>query len=258
MVALLIAIVILFLPCCGVLDYTEITVELPEPPPLWPAKLTDGVFLVRYLESADFSTGVIGEIEISPGSRSVRLRLPNLPVVPVIAVPRFGIPPAALKACGAIHPRQLADGDRLTLTWADGFLAQLLLECAASGDSVQAVNTPKLQLEILKRSGGNPWRLDTHALKMAVVNETLAYRSLKLLPSHDVEIEAAPGRWIDGNPHSLTPVERLSGDAVFPDLSEGVHSFFRVDGNDRIDISVESTGWTAVYPVRGGGSAGNW
>ena len=242
------------LSCCGVLDCTEVTVELPAPPALWPAELKAGTFLVRYLESA----GSIGEIEIGPGNRSAQLRLPNLPVVPVVAVPRFGRPPAALKASGAVYPRQLKEGEKLTLTWADGFLAQLLLECAVSGDSVQAVNTPKLQLGLLDRSDGDPWRLDARALKTAIVNETLAYRSLKLLPRHDIALETLPGKWIGGNPLSLSLIDCSSGEAVFTDLAEGVHSFFLVGGSDRIDISVSSSGWTAVNPVTGGGSAGNW
>ncbi len=254
MTAILIAVASFSLTCCGALDSVEITVELPEPPSLWPSKLSAGSYLIRYLESARS----VGEIEVAPGIRSVLLRLPKLAVVPVIALPQFGRPPAVLHGSGAVFPRQLEEGDRLSLTWAEGFLAQLLLECAVSGDSMQAVNTPKLQLELLDRSDGDPWRLDFDALKSAIVNETLAFRSLKLLPRHDVTMEVKPGIWIGGNPLSLSGIDCTSGEAVFSDLPEGVHSFFLVDGNERIDISVRSTGWTAINTVTGAGSTGNW
>jgi hypothetical protein len=253
-VTLLIVIAFCSLSCCGVLNGTEILVELPEPPAHWPAKLTAGKYIVKYLESK----GSIREIEIDPGNRSVLLRLPSLPVVPVIALPQFGSPPAELKACGAIYPGQLKEGDRLALTWAGGFLAQMLLECAMSGDSMQAVNTPKLQQEILDRSEGNPWHLDPRVLTTGIVDETLAYRSLRLLPRHDIVVEALPGRWISGNPLSFSLINCPSGEAIFTDLAEGIHSFFFIDGNDRIDVSVSSTGWTAVNPVTGAGSTGNW
>ena len=258
MTVLSIVTIVFLLQSCGFINYTEITVELPQPPASWPAELTGGVFVVRYLESGDLSGGTIGEIEIGSQVRSLRLRLPNLPVVPVVAVPVYGNPPAVLKPCGAIYPSQKKEGERLGLTWAEGFLAELLLTCASSGGSMQAVNTPKLQFELLGRSDGDPWRLDVHELLTAVVSETLSYRSLKLLPAHEVTLEAPPGRWISGNPLRRRPVEGAHGVVVFADLPEGVHSFFRAGGNGRIDISVEPDGWTAVYPVTGGGSTGNW
>ena len=133
-----------------------------------------------------------------------------------------------------------------------------MLDCAASGASIQAVNTVKLQLALLARSEGDPWRLDMETLKAAITNQTLASMSLKLLPTHDVMTQAAAGRWVSGNPLSTIPTVSLGQSALFAELPEGVHSFFLVDENERIDIAVDSKGWTVIHPVNGGGSSGNW
>ena len=250
--------VLFFFPCCGVFEYTEVTVELPRSPSGWPDYLTDGIFVVRYLDSANIARPTVGEIEIGPGANSVCLRLPNLPVVPVAAAPLYGTPPAELKPCGAIFPGQLKEGKRLRLAWAVGFLAETLIDCAGTGSSMQAVNPLKLHREILSCTDGDPWRLDGDALKAAVESETLSYRSLRVLPLYDVVIEAAKGDWVHGNPLSRSSVEWQDGKVVFSGLPEGVHSFFRLGGIERIDISVGPSGWIAIYPVTGGGSAGNW
>ncbi len=239
---------------CGVSTHTEIVVEFPPFPPFWPEELVSAPMELRYLEGP----GRVGEVVLAPGVRQTRVRIQKLPVVPFAASPSFGEPPAALGSCGGVYPADCPEhGEIVVLTWEEGFLADMLVSCAASGNAVQAVNVEKLQSEIMERSGGNPRLLQAATLRSAIVNGTLNYRSLRLQPVYEVSLEASPGRWISGDPLSPLPIAcdgvlRLSG------LSEGMYSFFLLGGSQRIDIHLSATGWTAVHFAREAGAAGNW
>jgi len=243
----------LCLTSCGVFTYTDIYVEFPAPPPQWPEMFTGCRYVVRFLGAA----GSVAEIETGPGAGGVFLRVPKLPVVPVSAAPLYGEPPAAVRPCGGVYPFHLDGEDTLRLTWDSGFLAEALLCSAGAGDSMLAVNVEKLEAEILEKSEGDPWRLDGDAIRAAIADETLSYRSLRLLPCLDVTIEAAAGSWTGGNPLSPVPVVTAGTTLFLPALPVGVHSYFLSGGAERIDISVTQRDWTAIRPVKGDGTGGS-
>ncbi|MBN1686535.1 MAG: hypothetical protein JW852_07755 [Spirochaetales bacterium] len=242
------------LSSCAFFEYIDITVELPAFPPSWYAGVPSSGYVVRYLEA----TGSVGTVEVKAGVKLVRLRIPRLPVVPVAASPVAGTPPAALKPCGGVFPGQVDSEEVLRLSWEDGFLAEVLLGCAVSGDAMQAVNLHKLAAELSEKSGGNPWFLNGDTIMRAIAGGTLSYGSLRMLPVHDVTIEAAPGRWVGGNPLAAAPVDCPAGKLILAGLTDGLHSYFLIGGGARIDISVASGGWTAIDPVTGAGSSGRW
>jgi len=155
-----------------------------------------------------------------------------------------------------VYPVDLDSHGELPLRWEEGFLAELLLRCAGAGDHLQAVNVKKLRSHIADRSEGNPWRLDGRTLSSALACGRLSLRNLKLLPSGDVELEAAPGRWISGNPMIEVPVES-DGRLTLRELPEGIHSFFLLHGTGRIDISVSESRWQAIDFSAKAGSGGS-
>jgi len=241
---------LLCLSSCGLGLYTTVCVQLPPPPPCWPEKLSTCGYVLRYLREP----GNIEEIVIPPDTTEARIRIRKLPAVPVSAVPVYGSPPASLRACGAVFPDEDDSSGVLKLTWEDGFLAGVLLRCASVSRAVQAVNITKLKREIRKRTDGNPWLLDPGALESAIVDEKLTSRSLKLLPCRDIALDAAPGRWISGNP--LLPLPAVcDGTLALNAIPEGIHTYFLLRGEERIDISVTAEGWTAICPARGTGTS---
>jgi hypothetical protein len=238
---------------CGGVTTVDICVKLPDPPPCWPEELKDCPYVLRYLEEP----GSVGELVVAPGNEEAYLTISKLPVVPVTAVPQYGTPPAAVRPCGAVYPADLGQDGTLRLSWEEGFLAELCLRCAGSGDHLQAVHIEKLRSFISKRSDGNPWLLDPAAISSAIAGGTLSARSLKTLPRSDVMLQAAPGRWVSGNPTNCTPVE-CHGTLILSGLPQGVHSYFALGDEGRIDISIVENGWIAIDMSATTGSSGNW
>lgn len=121
------------------------------------------------------------------------------------------------------------------------------------------MNIERLDRELRRRSGGDPWLLDRNEILSSLAY--LGFRSdrIRLLPGRPVELHAAPGDWISGDP--LSPIFAADDDAVLrlPEAREGFHSFFRSGVQDeRLDSWVTQGGWLSRSWPTGIGESGRW
>jgi len=174
----------------------EIEVQIPPLPPGASACIDSRVLLKVDSEES-------GGIDISARAGELRkLKLPKAQVTVFTAIYEGGVPPA-----GAVLPWDGEEGDRVVLSFAQGFCSAVFTRLAEAGMPLSVVNYRRLSRECCLRSGGNPFLLDTERIFRALLAGNFSIRDIVMLPEYRLPSGALPqGEWIPANPLADTLV----------------------------------------------------
>lgn len=201
------------------------------------------------------------ESRVVAGQGSLRLTIEKRTNLPILDYPLIAGRSDLLRPAGAVFPLDLEGRGRISTSYREGFLAELLVPVSATGELLEAVNVRRLRREIWERSSGDPWRLDRDAILQTLMFGAMRSDRIRARPCFDLSLEARAGTWVSGDPFygpivvgSEQPVLALRG------LPSGAHRFFRVDDDmvERIDVEVTDSGWEWMDVLTGCGGSGRW
>lgn len=140
----------------------------------------------------------------SPGVREVLLRIDTTPGTPVLAYPIFRDVWDHFLPAGGIYPDGVEAGERLVLSWRDGFLAERYRSLIDRGIATEIVNTAKVRRRIDIVAGPDPWILDSVLLENEMAQRTLSAESVQRRQTREVRLGVgaalaaalAPGTWL--------------------------------------------------------------
>ena len=209
----------------------RILVRIPRPPDHWIRAFPDLRFRVLGLDAAGAPQEVTagwscGDVPISCWKRT------NTPVLayPVVSsVDDAG--PADLRPAGGLFPLHLgtaAEKDTLHLSWADGFLAALLLDLCEADADVSAIDASILAERF--RRFPDPWDLDGTTIAAEMADGSFGLRDIGLLPAREVVIRPGSGEWFLESPFRAPCRVSEGEDLSLGRLSVGMHALYEVAG----------------------------
>lgn len=240
------------LGCCSLYCPTlEVSVILPEVPAHWRGTFPE---IELHLEWPG-AGGSTGSMVWDDPLRQVELRLPKRTYLPVVARPRLPRPGLDLPCAGAVFPLDLGPEQGLHVSWAQGPLAQLLLDLAGHGVDVEGINVPRLEEEMRRQAGEDPWNLDLQTIAVSLASGQMSSAAIRLLPLADVRLPAGPGDWFLQSP--LRRPCRSDGEGVVSLLgvAQGFHRLFELGGEGRVDLCVSDGEVLWVHRIAGAAAA---
>jgi len=177
---------------------------------------------------------------------SLMISLPKEHPVVVCAVPIVSNLPSSFRfrPAGYLGSAYKPTGDKLFLSWEDGFTAFFMLELARSGLYPGLINIRKFKDAAARRGGENPWHLDLRHLKSNFIGGDLRIYSFRRQPVHSVHLSLAEGNWYSDYP--LDPPMRSTTEGWEGELSEGTHLFVRDSGTVSATVSINERGEAAL------------
>jgi hypothetical protein len=242
-----------FLPCQGcILELPlreRVELVMPAVPDYAVQKFGVPSFLVSYRDPG----GEVEAIMVPAGAPSVDISLPVKPVLPLLARPVFGGDETVLLPAGALYPAGGGSGKSLSLTWENGFAAELLLRMEAAGFPLDKFNAPRFFREAHTRGEGNPWNLDEE--KIVAELQGLSFRAdrIKLKNTFPVSLPVSGEVWFSHNVLTSPPVEKEGETVDFGYLPAGYHRYYpRGREGGKLDVYIKEGG-SILYTVSGNG-----
>jgi hypothetical protein len=222
--------------------YECLILELPDIPGHWEQRFEEITFSIEYPD-------ISGEKEVlflPPGVSSCEIRVPKKRNWPVVAQPcgdEFPLSPA-----GALYPWHVDKNNRvLHLYWEHGFSALVFLECLGKGFDISCFNARRFMSEVLKRSEGDPWRLDFSCVAEQLTSGSFRVYDIKKLPVRDVSLSLTAGDWFFSS--SFSPLVHSNGEApcCIEDIPSGFHRLFHPIAPVWYELFVTEKEMIAVY-----------
>lgn len=160
---------------------------------------------------------------------------------PLYADPSLvGVPAGAL----ASHPVATDAAGRparLEARWRHGPVVWVLLQISRALPETRHLNLTRLEREILRRGGADPWRLDLNDIVLAVRDGEIGLSRIELQEEYQVRLPDMGLPIVAANP-LFRPGSVSPNDAVL--LTPGLHQF--VSEHMRVDVHVGTEGRVAV------------
>ena len=190
-------------------------------------------------------------LDTEEGADAAGVTFPPAPAVPVTASAVFSGRRNVLFPAGGLYPHGVDSKGEFSLTWENGFAADLMIRLASAGFPLERFNAGRFFREVLLRSAGNPWHLNEALILDTLPDLTFRADRIKLLISHSVVLAAPPGSWIPRNPLARPAETGTDGNCSFGYLPPGYHRYYRRNGEaGKVDILV-GDGGTILYTVSG-------
>jgi len=217
-----------FLSSCGIFtDFRTITVSLPDETPPWFIDDNNQTGKVLF-------PGESGYIENSTidWDGSFKIRIEKGSSVPVTCYPSGNLKPA-----GAFLSLDSENGQVLKLEWADGFLADLLLEMMKRGVPIEHINIRRLSEKIETECNSDPWSINREILEEAIIYNTLSVYKIRPGDQRDI-ILPIEGLWVPDNPFYPAAASNSQGKLLLEGIYPGMHKFQNPDTKEQLDILV--------------------
>lgn len=223
-----------------------VPVILPELPPHWRGAFSEVEIRLQW----PGGESSCAEDWFGAASRQVALDLPKRAYLPIVARPYLPREDLFLPCAGGVYPLDVDAGETLALSWAQGPLAQLLLELDDRGLDLERLNVPRLSAEMRLRGGEDPWNLDLTSVAAALASGQMRVTEIRLLPLSDVQVPAGPGQWFLESPLRAPCPADAQGLVWLQGVGRGFHRLFAAEGGSRLDLHVGELGvlWVRRYP----------
>lgn len=227
------------------------------------ASFTTSCSLVRTVDTRELSLPVDGSplnpedgesvwfIRWLDGNGDVKYRYLTNPSAVLLEIHRES--PVIVSACpvsdntiftplpaGYLSGMPVETGLSMTLTWADGYAADYLLNLAAAGIDPREVNVDRLREAVRSRGGDNPWFLDTRRLSTDLIEGNLWIYSFRQKDRVAVFLPLQPGEWYSRYAPAEVMVAGNEGWSGF--LPEGTHCFYNPVENLTVTATVDEEG----------------
>jgi len=236
-----------------------VLLDLPPPPPAWRQPL-EGVPVDLLIDVEVILLPGLNRRAFpgrSPGER-ISVDLPKERVAIVQSTPRY-VPRAATTAefgatqwfsatpAAAVYPYDLFGSEaRMTLSYADGPPAQMLLRAAAAGLDLERFNVRRFLDRCREVAGEMSWALDHEAVFEPLSEGRFRETAVRVRELHEVDIEMPPGRW-------LAEIATLSAAWLERGVPSGVYRFRNADwgagGGEELHVAVDEDGKTRTLRV---------
>lgn len=229
---------ILFLAgCMQDLTGEDVRLVFPEPPAQVKQRFGEPAWEIRFSGGG----GMPRSVRVPAGASSMSVHIAPGPPVSIACYMVFGEQTDLFFPGGGLFPHDVDEGG-LDLAWEKGFAASFLIRLEEQGYPVANFNSGRFFRETLLRAEGNPWALNEELIIGALT--TLSFRAdrIKPLPAHPVSLNLPGGIWLPRNllaPPAQTNEEGLCDLGYMP---EGYHRYYRLDGNEKLDIQLDGEG----------------
>ena len=223
--------------------------HLTPPPDHWQAAFPRLSYLLVYPrdDAGDFDQLLVD------GRAPVRIELPRVCFLPVLAYPDPGAGIAELPPAGGVYPLDCtASGLSMFVSWEQGPIAEALRRLLSGGVDCSAVNVERLRREMSVRCRGDPWALDLEHIGARLASGQFRLTDIRLAPSRDVTIEAGQGRWFLESPFRRPVTVGPEGLLLLEGVPLGAHFLF--DGDSGACLFLYLGEETLLSPR----SAGQW
>ncbi|MBA7636637.1 hypothetical protein ES703_44258 [subsurface metagenome] len=202
---LIISFNILPLSCTLFSPTASLLILFPAPPEHWQNSFGDIPYLLTYPGQEKKLRQEI----VYPFRQKVEIVITKQNNLPVTAAPLVKNGAVRLPPAGGLYPHDLdTRGKRLTLSWIQGFAAEILIRLHSGGMDTTGINTIRLCAEIRERAQGDPWLLDIDLITAKLAGGGFRVNYIRKLPSRDIEMMPGAGEWFLESPFSsLHPLE---------------------------------------------------
>ena len=213
-----------------------ITAKLPDLPEHWKYMDLNISFRINF----PGKDGLISEILINPGVKTISLKVPKYSNIPITAIPE--IRNQSFLPAGGIFPLDLDKNNFLKLKWTSGPTAYILLKIISAGINPDFINIEKLHYKIIEELPNDIWDLDINKIITKLIENYFRITYIKYLEKKEINIKLKAGEWFTESPFSLLIPGNLNTDTII-DLSFGFHTLSCPDYNYiyRIFIDAKDT-----------------
>lgn len=227
----------------------EIVAVFPEIPTHLKNINTDIKFLVEYPGLKQ--KGVLGE-KFAPGSKIAITT--SLKVLPIVAYAIDNDRQNYLYPAGGIYPSGYRDGE-LTLTWEDGFAAQVLYKAVVNSIDLSFFNVGRFKKTLLEKSEGNPWVLDENRILYNLFFEIFNANYIREKAETHISfslpeaacLDSSECRWVLSNPLDMRIFKEEEGLVTISPLVKRNISIYCTSSKLRGDIYFTEKGWNIWF-----------
>lgn len=192
------------------------------------------------------------EKSFAPGSKIVIGT--SLKVLPIVAYAIDTDKQSYLYPVGGIYPSGYKDGE-LTLTWEDGFAAQILYKAAINSIDLSFFNVGRFKKTLLEKSEGNPWILDEDKILYNLFFEIFNANYIEEKPKTDISfsvpqaasIDSSEYGWVLSNPLDMRIFKEEEGQVTIPQLVKRNISVYCISSKLKGEIYFTENGWNIWF-----------
>ncbi|MBI9101981.1 MAG: hypothetical protein JEY99_06160 [Spirochaetales bacterium] len=249
--------------CSCPLNERAVHLVLPELPDSWESFHEVITFRIIYPGEDGKRRTLEG---VLPGDEPVVI-IPKQANYPILAQPCFtpsNIPSGGMRPAGGLYPEALNEQTFFRLTWADGFLAECMLEIGEKTGWETGINSSKLRRTILDVSSGDPWYIEKRKLLRPLLYGRFyggfvsgASQYPVVIPGNisgsiNEDFREEKFEWAIGDPLFNSGVHRLQNNGITTLLLHpGFHRLIGRGGGEWMDIYIDEEGEVALAVYAG-------